>query len=215
MSNLITLDVGGKLFKTSVSVLQKYPDSMLSAMFDHEDQGMEPLPKTENGHYFLDADPEDFRVILNFLRIGKVVSRDTKGSMEGIFALADYLGLQEVVLEGFDKSSAVVLDLNGEKKIKIARQQLTKVKGSKMAEFFSGQPNELSQWIVKESENRYFISRPKRISEMVFDFMKSFNKYYTNKGSKELQEELKAYGLIKNTHWKLEDTGYLISGWLF
>merc|ERR1712045_919280 len=99
MSNLITLDVGGKLFKASVSVLQKYPDSMLSAMFD-EVQGLEPLPKTENGHYFLDADPEDFRVILNFLRIGKVVSRDTKGSMEGVFALADYLGLQEVVLEG-------------------------------------------------------------------------------------------------------------------
>ena len=89
MSRIITLDVGGTLFKTNVAVLQKYPDSLLCAMFDHKDQGMEPLPKTENGHYFLDADPEYFRVILNFLRLGKVVLSDPK-CMEGVLELADY-----------------------------------------------------------------------------------------------------------------------------
>ena len=98
MTSLITLNVGGTLFTTIVSVLQKYPGSMLSAMFDHKDQGMEPLPKTENGHYFLDADPEYFRVILNFLRLGKVVLSDPK-CMEGVLDLANYLGLQDVILE--------------------------------------------------------------------------------------------------------------------
>ena len=178
MSRIITLDVGGTLFKTNVAVLRKYPDSVLCAMFDHKDQGLEPLPKTENGHYFLDADPEYFRVILNFLRHGKVILDDPKIS-EGVIELAHYLGLEEVILEDLEgknkKNDIVVLNLNGEKEIKITKQQLTSAADSKMAEFFSGQKNELSDWIVKENENRYFISRPKRITEMVFDFIKSKN----------------------------------------
>ena len=93
----------------------------------------------------------------------------------------------------------------------VPNQQLTKVKGSKMAEFFSGQPNELSQWIVKESENRYFISRPKWISEMVFDFMNKFKKekYYVKSDyHTKFEQELWAYGLEKDTHWSLNKFDY-------
>ena len=165
------------------------------------------MPKTENGHYFLDADPEYFRVILNFLRLGKVVLSDPK-CMEGVLELADYLGLQDVILEDFErknKSSVVVLDLNGEKEIKITRQQLTKMANSKMADFFSGHQNELSQWIVKENENRYFISRPRIISQCVFDFLKEFNTYkrISDKVTPgDLTNELRAYGIFKGTHFE-------------
>ena len=37
--SIITLDVGGQIFKTHVSTLTKYPDSMLAVMFNHTDQG--------------------------------------------------------------------------------------------------------------------------------------------------------------------------------
>ena len=212
MSRIITLDVGGTLFKTNVAVLQKYPDSLLCAMFDHKDQGMEPLPKTENGNYFLDADPEYLRVILNFLRHGKVILDDPEIS-EGVFELAHYLGVEEVILEALEgkikKNDIVVLNLNGEREIKITKQQLTSAADSKMAEFFSGQKNELSDWIVKENKNRYFISRPKRISEMVFDFIKSRNYRICDEEWQRAQNnEATSDGSLPSLYWTLHPLRY-------
>ena len=72
--------------------------------------------------------------------------------MTGNMSVPDCVLLAQ--FERKNKSSVVVLDLNGEKEIKITRQQLTKMANSKMADFFSGHQNELSQWIVKENEYR-------------------------------------------------------------
>ena len=65
---LVSLDVGGKIFKTKMETLTKYPDSALARMFT-DPVIEETLTKTENGEYFLDVDPEDFEVILKFLRL--------------------------------------------------------------------------------------------------------------------------------------------------
>ena len=65
---LVSLDVGGKIFKTKMETLTKYPDSALARMFT-DPLIEETLTKTENGEYFLDVDPEDFEVILKFLRL--------------------------------------------------------------------------------------------------------------------------------------------------
>ena len=73
---IVTLNVGGKIFQTSLSTLTKYPDSMLGLMFNHTTEGLAPMSKTKDGHYFLDADPEHFRVILNYLRYGKITKDD-------------------------------------------------------------------------------------------------------------------------------------------
>ena len=41
MSNsIITLDVGGQIFKTQITTLTKYPGSMLATMFNHIDSGL-------------------------------------------------------------------------------------------------------------------------------------------------------------------------------
>ena len=65
---LVSLDVGGKIFKTKMETLTKYPNSALAKMFT-DPVIEETLTKTENGEYFLDVDPEDFEVILKFLRL--------------------------------------------------------------------------------------------------------------------------------------------------
>ena len=69
---------------------------MLCAMFSHTDFGLSPMPKTEKGHFFLDADPIYFRVILNWLRLGKV-TLDDPGLLEGAMTLAEYFGLDELL----------------------------------------------------------------------------------------------------------------------
>ena len=66
---LVSLDVGGKIFKTKMETLTKYPDSALARMFT-DPVIEETLTKTENGEYFLDVDPDDFEVIMKFLRLG-------------------------------------------------------------------------------------------------------------------------------------------------
>ena len=96
--SILKLDVGGQLFKTNIQTLCKYPDSMLCAMFSHTDSGMTPMPKTEKGHFFLDADPIYFRVVLNWLRLGKV-TLELKRHLKGTMALAEYFGLDKLTEE--------------------------------------------------------------------------------------------------------------------
>ena len=84
-SSIIKLNVGGQIFETNVHTLTKYPGSMLCAMFSYTQNGISPMPKTNEGLFFLDADPEYFRVILNWLRLGEIVaekSSDLKGNWQ-------------------------------------------------------------------------------------------------------------------------------------
>ena len=61
---VVTLDVGGTKYRTTLSTLTKYPDSMLGAMFS----GRHNLPQQEDGSYFIDRDGEMFKYILMYLR---------------------------------------------------------------------------------------------------------------------------------------------------
>jgi hypothetical protein len=58
-SHMITLNISGKLFITSVSTLTVNQDSLFSNMFDAN--------YDENVPYFIDYDPELFYIILNSL----------------------------------------------------------------------------------------------------------------------------------------------------
>ena len=61
---VVTLDVGGTKYRTTLSTLTKYPDSMLGAMFS----GRHNLPQQEDGSYFIDRDGEAFKYVLMYLR---------------------------------------------------------------------------------------------------------------------------------------------------
>ncbi|CAL8367777.1 unnamed protein product [Lota lota] len=68
MNNPVTLNVGGHLYTTSLSTLQRYSDSMLGAMF----RGDFPTTQDSKGNYFIDRDGTLFRYILNFLRTSEL-----------------------------------------------------------------------------------------------------------------------------------------------
>ena len=93
--SIIEINVGGRLFQTTVFTLTKYPGSMLSAMFVHTDTGMSPMSKTKDGQYFLDANPKYFEIILDWLRLGEITTNDSD-IMKGTLSLANYFGLEEL-----------------------------------------------------------------------------------------------------------------------
>jgi len=87
---VISLNVGGTIFVTSVATLTKDPDSMLASMFGATTE-LPPARKDGQGNYFIDRDPEAFRVILSFLRSASL-SEDVAG-LEQLEVEADYFRL--------------------------------------------------------------------------------------------------------------------------
>jgi len=95
-SNWIKLNVGGQPFQTTLTTLLSCPGSFLSKMFDPE-SGLKPAHK-ENGVYFIDTDPEYFGIILNWMRLRKIITK-TEVNLNNVAAFADYFGLVELVEE--------------------------------------------------------------------------------------------------------------------
>ena len=71
---ILTLNVGGMLFTTTLQTLRKDRESMLARMFAEDDgSGETPrlgLKRDKDGNVFIDRDGTHFREILNFLRDG-------------------------------------------------------------------------------------------------------------------------------------------------
>jgi hypothetical protein len=63
---VITLNVGGRRFTTTLKTLTKNPNTMLAQMFS----GSFAVETDRDGNYFIDRDGTHFRYILNFLRDG-------------------------------------------------------------------------------------------------------------------------------------------------
>lgn len=85
---IVTLDVGGTLFKTSRSTLCKYSGSFLEAMFG----GRHAVEPGSDGAFFIDREGALFRHVLGWLRTGALPKLDA--SMSDQLALeADFFGL--------------------------------------------------------------------------------------------------------------------------
>ena len=62
-SDLVTLNVGGTLYTTTIDTMTRHTQSSLWYMY------FDPIPyKDSNGHYIIDGDGPIFRHVLNFLR---------------------------------------------------------------------------------------------------------------------------------------------------
>ena len=93
---VISLNVGGVIFTTSVTTLTHYPNSMLAAMFDMESE-RPPARKDGQGNFFIDRDHEPFRVILSFLRSTRLSEVIVGCTLEQLEWEADFFGLEELL----------------------------------------------------------------------------------------------------------------------
>jgi len=95
---MVTLNVGGKIFVTTTTTLTKDTKSMLYAMFS----GKYLSKKESNGGHFIDRDGKHFRYILNFLRDGGIDLPEDSHSLQQIVREARFYqveGLVRIVLE--------------------------------------------------------------------------------------------------------------------
>ncbi|XP_061446519.1 BTB/POZ domain-containing protein KCTD11 [Rhineura floridana] len=93
--SLVTLNVGGKLYSTTLETLTCFPDSMLGAMF----RGPQPALTDSCGNYFIDRDGKAFRHILNFLRFGRLDLPEGYAELSLLRAEADFYQIRPLLEE--------------------------------------------------------------------------------------------------------------------
>jgi hypothetical protein len=103
LSSKIVLDVGGTKFTTSKSTLLSYKGSFFDAMLS---SGC--WKPDSDGVYFIDRDPKHFPLILNFLRMGKVVGHIDADSMDELEAELDFYQIQFPIILGGDAKSKLL-----------------------------------------------------------------------------------------------------------
>ncbi|XP_078681685.1 uncharacterized protein LOC144916433, partial [Branchiostoma floridae x Branchiostoma belcheri] len=92
-SEVVTLDVGGHIYRTTMTTLTRYPDSMLGAMFGGD---LETL-RDDQGRYFIDRDGTLFRHVLNFLRTGQLVLPEDFKELPLLKMEADFYQIQPLI----------------------------------------------------------------------------------------------------------------------
>ncbi|XP_022810468.1 uncharacterized protein LOC111347493 [Stylophora pistillata] len=107
-SSKIKLNVGGKIYKTTLDTLRKDPDSMLCAMFSGK---FELKADEEDGAYFIDRDGKLFRYILNYLRDGDFLYPEDQTVREQLLKEAKFYQVQGIVLCGsrYDLFSVLII----------------------------------------------------------------------------------------------------------
>lgn len=113
-SGRVKVNVGGTRYETTLSTLQKYPDSMLGTMFS----GRHELHVDDDGHVFIDRDGKYFGDVLNYLRDGKgaILTDRNIVDLKMINFELNYYGLPEIGKKSKNSNdSRVKLNVGGVK----------------------------------------------------------------------------------------------------
>ena len=94
MDEIVTLNVGGNTYTTSLSTLTKDRESMLGAMFSGE---MSASHKDRHGNYVIDRDGKLFRYVLNFLRSSKLLLPEDFKELEMLGEEAEFYQIKDMV----------------------------------------------------------------------------------------------------------------------
>lgn len=90
---IVTLNVGGILYTTTTSTLQKYPDSMLGALTS----GKHCTMLDNHGNIYIDRDGAMFRHVLNFLRTSALCLPSDFSEMDLLVAEADFYQVKPLI----------------------------------------------------------------------------------------------------------------------
>ncbi|XP_020609479.1 uncharacterized protein LOC110048052 isoform X3 [Orbicella faveolata] len=102
-ASTIKLNVGGKIYETTLDTLRKDPDSMLCAMFSGR---FELKANERDGAYFIDRDGKLFRYILNYLRNGDLLCPEDRTVRKELLAEATFYQVQGIINHLKEKMSA-------------------------------------------------------------------------------------------------------------
>ncbi|KAH3746112.1 FH protein interacting protein FIP2 [Pelomyxa schiedti] len=91
--DVLRLNVGGTVFVTARRTLCLDENSMLARMFN---SSLRASATDDSGAYFLDRDPVYFRVVLNFLRTGRLLL-DSGVSLDGVLMEAEFFQIDSLV----------------------------------------------------------------------------------------------------------------------
>eukprot|EP00092_Neocalanus_flemingeri_P005889 GFUD01006338.1.p1 GENE.GFUD01006338.1~~GFUD01006338.1.p1 ORF type:complete len:238 (-),score=62.11 GFUD01006338.1:74-787(-) len=157
--DIITLNVGGRLFTTTRMTLLSESDSVLGRMFDLSS----PIPpaKLVDGAYFIDANPEVFEVILDFLRY-KTVIIPTKVPVEAVLVQARYFGLDNLIFQVSERKSVQKVKVNaGGTIFETSKRTLTQ------------QPDSALAKMVVNGESEIFLDVCPKAFEILLNFLRS------------------------------------------
>ena len=85
----IKINVGGRMFLTSLKTLRKEPESVLALMFSEKFN----LKKEDDGSFFIDRDGTVFHHVLNYLRDGKILEDVIEDHEQQLQSEAEFYGL--------------------------------------------------------------------------------------------------------------------------
>ena len=123
MTDIVKLNVGGQLFTTTKATLQRYPSSMLGAMFN----GSFSTSVDDHGCHFIDRDGSLFTYVLNFLRSSALCLPDGFRHFDQLCLEADFYQIQPLIDQ-----------LNAMKKVRREQQNLCKGKLLEVIEVRTG-----------------------------------------------------------------------------
>ncbi|KAJ0630691.1 putative transcription factor WD40-like family [Helianthus annuus] len=113
--NVVTIDVGGQLFQTTIQTLTLAgSNTLFSNLFNSSEQ--------PNRIPFIDRDPELFSIILSLLRTGNLPSKAKSFEIQDIVFEAKFYGVEDLLVqsqsnpsqfEPFDLEKSIILPLSG------------------------------------------------------------------------------------------------------
>lgn len=90
LPKVVTLNVGGHVYTTTLYTITQYSDSKPAKLFSGESQ----VPRDPKGNYFIDRDGALFKYVLNFLRTRKLTLPDDFHEFEELQIEATFYGIE-------------------------------------------------------------------------------------------------------------------------
>jgi len=98
-NKVVRLNVGGRLFVTSLLTLNAAGSSAISQLLEQQVTRPGSVLQDEAGVLFIDRDPDLFTVVLNYLRTGKLILEGSKATEAQIIDELSFLGIP--IVNGF------------------------------------------------------------------------------------------------------------------
>lgn len=173
--SIVTLNVGGTKYTTSLRTLVNHPDSMLGRMFSADSL---PSNTDEKGRIFIDANGEMFKYILDFLRRNELLLPDDFKQFDLLFAEARYFQIKPLIemLSERVSSSGVTVNVGGIV-YTTSMQSLVRFPNSLLGRMFT-QDNRHN--LQRDGDNRIFIDANGRMFRHILDFLRRGDVYLSD-----------------------------------